>query len=288
MEDNNAPTVVVHVDPSCPFAWITSRWLAEVERQRPIDLHIRLLSLSVVNEHRQLDDWYRGLQRRRVGTGTRDGRRRRRPRRGRRAALLRGLRQPLPRRAGHGRRGRPGRRGRRRPRRRRPARRPPRRRRPTPAGTRRCGRSPATPSTPSGSTSASRSSPSTASRRRGRCCRRSRAATAAVALLDAVRTLATQPGFVRFERQRVGRAADRLTGHGRARRVAGSCHAPLGRGDGPVGDVGHRVRRRAPQDVEGHDLGRPPGRRAGRRARPGRSARKASAAIRHSRCSATS
>jgi hypothetical protein len=61
MEDKNGPTVVVHVDPSCPFAWITSRWLAEVERQRPIDLHIRLLSLSVVNEHRQLDDWYRGF-----------------------------------------------------------------------------------------------------------------------------------------------------------------------------------------------------------------------------------
>jgi hypothetical protein len=51
--------VVVHVDPSCPFAWITSQWLAEVEGQRPIDLHVRLLSLSVVNEHRPLDDWYR-------------------------------------------------------------------------------------------------------------------------------------------------------------------------------------------------------------------------------------
>ena len=61
MEDDNVAKVIVHVDPSCPFAWITSRWLAEVERQRPIDLHIRLLSLSVVNEHRQLDDWYRGF-----------------------------------------------------------------------------------------------------------------------------------------------------------------------------------------------------------------------------------
>jgi hypothetical protein len=61
MEETSGPTVIVHVDPSCPFAWITSRWLAEVERQRQIDLHIRLLSLSVVNEHRELDAWYRGF-----------------------------------------------------------------------------------------------------------------------------------------------------------------------------------------------------------------------------------
>lgn len=51
--------VVVHVDPSCPFAWITFRWLSEVETNASIDLHVRLLSLSVVNEDRTLDDWYR-------------------------------------------------------------------------------------------------------------------------------------------------------------------------------------------------------------------------------------
>jgi hypothetical protein len=51
----------VYVDPSCPFAWITSRWLAEVEAQGGIELQIRLLSLSVVNEHRELDEWYRGF-----------------------------------------------------------------------------------------------------------------------------------------------------------------------------------------------------------------------------------
>jgi hypothetical protein len=51
--------VVAPVDPSCPFAWITFRWLTEVERGAAIDLQVRLLCLSVVNERRTLDDWYR-------------------------------------------------------------------------------------------------------------------------------------------------------------------------------------------------------------------------------------
>jgi hypothetical protein len=68
MEDKSTSTtptlptpVVIYVDPSCPFAWITSRWLVEVEQQRPIDLTFRLVSLSVINEHREVDDWYRGF-----------------------------------------------------------------------------------------------------------------------------------------------------------------------------------------------------------------------------------
>ncbi len=61
MEDSITASVIAYVDPSCPFAWITFRWLAEVERRRPIELDVRLLSLSVVNEHRQLDAWYRGF-----------------------------------------------------------------------------------------------------------------------------------------------------------------------------------------------------------------------------------
>ena len=51
--------VGVHVDPCCPFAWITFRWLTEVERIAGVRLDVRLLSLAVVNEHRVLDDWYR-------------------------------------------------------------------------------------------------------------------------------------------------------------------------------------------------------------------------------------
>jgi Mycothiol-dependent nitroreductase Rv2466c len=51
--------VVAYVEPCCPFAWITWQWLTEVERQGRAELELRLLSLSVVNEHRPVDAWYR-------------------------------------------------------------------------------------------------------------------------------------------------------------------------------------------------------------------------------------
>ncbi|HEY4464076.1 MAG TPA: disulfide bond formation protein DsbA [Streptosporangiaceae bacterium] len=62
MTEHETTVVDFWFDPICPWAWIASRWILEVEQVRPVTTRWHVMSLAVLNEDKEgLSDGYREL-----------------------------------------------------------------------------------------------------------------------------------------------------------------------------------------------------------------------------------
>src|SRR5262245_1526684 len=48
-------------DPLCPWAWMTSRWMLEVEKVRPVKTSWHVMSLAYLNQDKDIPDEYREM-----------------------------------------------------------------------------------------------------------------------------------------------------------------------------------------------------------------------------------
>ncbi|WP_167131741.1 mycothiol-dependent nitroreductase Rv2466c family protein [Paramicrobacterium chengjingii] len=61
MSESTPTAVDFWFDPSCPWAWMTSRWVDEVAAHRDIDVTWHIMSLAVLNEDQDVSDDYRAF-----------------------------------------------------------------------------------------------------------------------------------------------------------------------------------------------------------------------------------